>query len=127
MRPIGNFPTTSGDFQEQTVRFRLQRINEVDVIVRSIASGGVVSQRGAAVSPTRPGVTRFAIGEQGDFAVSRVVSVELIEFPAARVLGENNAIAMFRTERAAHDRFLGKSQLFARTSRKLDPMELGSI
>ena len=127
LAPVGDAPTSAAALQHPPVGFRIGGILHVNVRVLPRAPRGGVGELLAAARPARAAVARFAVGQQRRPPVREIVAVKLVEFPATRVLREDEKLPRFRPERPAGHRLRPEGELPPRTARRFHEMELRGV
>ena len=120
-------PAAALDLRHEPVGLRVFGVHDVDIAVLAGAPRRAVGDAIAGGRPHRAGVARLAVGEQRDLAGRAHEAVELVELAAARVLGEDERVAVFGAVRGARHAVREERQLRARRARRLDLVHLRRV
>ena len=127
-RPVGDSPASSLHFENAAVRVRAQGVDNVDVAVGAVAAGAAVGDAVAGVAPFDAAVLRaLAVGEEGDAAVGEVLAVDLAEFVAALVFGEEEVAAGFGLVDGGGDGLGEEGELGAVAAGRADTVDLVGV
>ena len=104
-RPIEDFPAAPLDFEHLFIRLGIGGVEEVNVVVATVAPGGGIGVTQTGMRPSTAHVARFAVGEQGGGGIAGIEPVELVELAATIVLREEDIVPAHGRVTAAARRF----------------------
>jgi len=124
-REIERDPEAAGLHRE--LRLAVQSTHP-DVGVLAVAQGAAVGQLAAVLRPQGAFVARLAVGQAAHLPAVDIVEMQLIELASARILREHETVAgRAGPHGRAPDRLAVEGQLFARSQRPADPVDLRRV
>src|SRR5262249_14942098 len=125
-RPVQNAPTAALQLQQHVVAPGIFGIHDPDVSVLAGATSGTIGEAVVAMGKSQSGISGLAVSQEGDFAIRKLIAIILKPFASAYILAEDK-IAAVRTKAGSASAIRKESQLGARTTWRLDNMNLGNI